>query len=176
MARVLRGQPRVQRSKRLVAWGFGPDILNQLVTASTKLLGSTSIVLVSPPATLVRVRGYVHLGLETTSAVSSGFAGAVGLALVNDDAFSQGINSLPGPFSDPNYSWIWHSFFDVRSLTATHADAVNAPGMDQRLDLDSKAMRKWNGTQTLILMLEASETGASNLRVNADSRILIMDG
>jgi len=164
------------RSRRSTDWGFGPDMLSQSVTASVKLLGTTSVTL-ADPATIVRIRGLLHLTLTGFAGAGEGFAGAAGIALVNADAFAQGINSIPGPLSDSNWdSWMWHSFFDVRSITGTIADGANAAGIDQRVEIDSKAMRKWDPADIMVLMTEFVESGNATVKVNADSRILVKNG
>jgi len=79
--------------------------------------------------------------------------------------------------SDSNWdSWMWHSFFDVRSITGTIADGVNAAGVDQRVEIDSKAMRKWDPADIMVLMTEFVESGNATVKVNADSRILVKNG
>jgi len=164
---------RTFRSKRNTDWGFGVDMLAQSLTISGKLLGTTSLSVVEQQ-TIVRIRGLIHLQLTSVDVVSAGFLGACGIGLVQNDAFSVGITALPGPQTDANWDgWMWHSFFDVRAVTATIADGANAVGVDQRLEIDSKAMRKWTADMTLILMVEVTESGTATLRVNGDSRILL---
>jgi len=160
-------------SKRNTDWGFGPDILAQSVTTSTKLLGTTSLT-IGEQATIVRVHGVLHLVLTTLGGAGEGFLGAAGIALVNSDAFAQGINSIPGPLTDSHWdSWFWHSFFDVRAATGTIANGVNGVCGTQRLTIDSKAMRKWDPAETLVLVAEFVESGTCAVSVNADSRLLL---
>ncbi len=173
VARRGRFQGQQTRVRRLTDWGFGVDMLNASLTASGKLLGTTSLT-VGAMQTIVRIRGLISLGIEAAGAISQGFAGAAGIALVNSDAFAAGTGSIPGPQSDANWdNWMWHSYFDVRTITATIADGVNAQAVHQRIEIDSKAMRKWDPAETLVLMVEATETGVSSLRVNCDTRILL---
>ena len=161
------------RTRRLTDWGFGPDMLNQTISSSTKVLGTTSLT-VAEQQTIVRIRGHLHLLLLTADAAGVGFLGAAGIALVNSDAFAQGVNSIPGPQSDANWdSWLWHSFWDVRSVTGTIADGANAAGISQRIEIDSKAMRRWEPAQTLIFMVEGTETTSAAVRLNMDSRMLL---
>ncbi len=173
MARPRQFAARSFRTKRLTDWGFGVDMLAQNLTSSAKLLGTTSLT-IAEQATLVRIRGLIHFLLVSAGSVGDGFLGAAGIALVNSDAFAQGINSIPGPQSDANWdSWIWHSFFDARAVTATITDGANAAGISQRIEIDSKAMRKWDPAETLVLMVEGTETGVANLQINCDTRLLL---
>ncbi len=80
----------------------------------------------------------------------------------------------PGPLTDAHWdSWIWHSFFDVRALTTTLADGVNAQAASVRLPVDSKAMRKWDPAETLVGMFEVVESGTAIITVSGDTRILL---
>ena len=173
MARHTRFPVRATGRRRQTDWGFGPDMLDQTVSSSAKLLGTTSLT-VSEGQTIVRIRGILSLVLQTAASAGDGFLGAAGIALVNSDAFAAGIGSIPGPQSDANWdNWMWHSFFDVRVNTSTITDGVNAFGAQQRIVIDSKAMRKWDPAETLVLMCEFTESGAASVNVNCDSRLLL---
>ena len=164
---------RVAGKARSTDWGFGVDMLAQTLASSQKLLGTTSLT-VAEQATIVRTRGILSLVLLTTNVAGGGFLGAAGIALVNSDAFSQGINSIPGPLTDSNWdAWLWHTFFDVRSVTATIADGANSNAANRQIQIDSKAMRKWDPAETLVLVVEGVETVSATLLVNCDTRILL---
>jgi len=174
MTRALRSRPFV-RSKRLTDWGFGVDMLDQSISATGKILGTTSLT-IGQTSTIVRIRGLLHVMITAASGIDEGYLGAAGIALVNTDAFGVGITAIPGPLTDAHWdNWMWHSFFDVRSITATIGDGVNSQSVSQRLIIDSKAMRKWDPAETLVLMVEGVESGTSILRVNGDSRILVKE-
>jgi len=173
MARQRAGFSRPFRTRRNTDWGFGPDMLDQVMTSSTKILGTTSLT-VSEQTTIVRIRGVLHLICETASGAGSGWLGAAGIALVNSDAFAAGVASVPGPLTDSHWdAWMWHSFFDVRAITATIGDGVNANAIQDRLIIDSKAMRKWDPAETLVLVVEGVETTSATLVMNGDSRMLL---
>jgi len=174
MPRAVRRFPSGNRGvQRHTDWGFGVDMLANTLSSSAKLLGTTSLG-VAEPVTLIRIRGMIHFILTLGDAAGSGFLGAAGIALVNTDAFSVGITAIPGPQSDAHWdNWIWHSFWDVRTATATIADGVNAAGVSQRIVIDSKAMRKWDPAETLVLMVEGTETTNAAVRINCDTRLLL---
>ena len=172
MARQRVGSVRQVRSRRNTDWAFGPDLVNQTISSSTKILGTTSLT-VSEQQTIIRCRGLFTVSLDSATA-GGGFLGAAGIALVNSDAFAQGINSIPGPFTDAHWdAWMWHSFFEVHGITATIADGVNAVSAMQRIEIDSKAMRKWDPAETLVFMAEGAEAGTAVARFNMDSRLLL---
>ncbi len=173
MALRHRGQFRTAGKKRLTDWAFGVDILNQTIDASEKILGTTSLT-TAEQQTIVRVHGVLHVTLITASVAGAGFLGAAGIALVNTDAFGQGINSIPGPLTDAHWdSWLWHSFWDVRALTGTIGDGANSGAAHQRIAIDSKAMRRWDPAETLVIMVEGVEVGAASATLNCDTRILV---
>ncbi len=161
------------RTRRNTDWGFGPDILETQLSATGKALGTTSLV-VTEQQTIVRIRGLIHVTLITAAAASDGFVGAAGVALVNSDAFGVGITAIPGPLTDAHWDrWMWHSFWDVRAITATIADGVNAASVSQRITIDSKSMRKWDVAETLVLMVEGIESGTSVVEFNGEMRMLL---
>ena len=165
-----RGQ---RATKRHTDWGFGPDMLNVAMSSSTKVIGTTSLT-IGEQQTVVRLRGLIHVNLLTATAAGDGFFGATGIAIVNTDAFNVGVTAIPGPFTDANWdAWIWHSFFDVRAVTATIADGVNANAVSQRIEVDSKAMRRWDPADTMVWLVEGTESGTASCEFNGDSRILL---
>ncbi len=124
--------------------------------------------------TIVRLRGFAHFIVTAATNAGDGYIGAAGIALVNTDAFNAGVASIPGPQSDANWdSWMWHTFFDVRSITATIADGVNAAAVSQRVEVDSKSMRKWDAAETLVLIVEGTENGTAVLQYAIDTRMLL---
>ena len=172
MARRTQFRSRIV-SRRSTDWGFGVDALNLGMSASTKILGSTSLT-ITEQQTIVRIRGIIHVVLTLATSATDGFLGACGIALVNSDAFAAGVASVPGPQSDANWdNWMWHSYFDVRAVTATLADGVNGPMASQRLVVDSKSMRKWDPAETLVLVLEGTESGVAAVEFNGDTRMLL---
>ena len=104
--------------------------------------------------------------------IGGGFAGAVGIGLVTDQAFAAGVASVPTPVTESAWDgWIYHRFFDTRAAsTATDTFA----GSFERWEMDSKAMRKWDEDMTLFAVTEVVEAGVCTLRVRADSRLLVM--
>ncbi len=149
-------------------------MLHQTASAGGKTLGTTSLT-VAEQQTIVRIRGIADVFLTAATVAGDGFLGAMGIALVNSDAFAAGIASIPGPQSDANWdAWIWHSFFSIHQLTATEADGSNASAAHQRIEVDSKAMRKWDPADTLVLMFERTLQGTgATLFMECDTRILL---
>jgi len=139
--------------KRLVQW-VGPAIQNVISVASG---GATlhSFFAFEEKATIVRVHG--QLMIKTSIAGNLNVTGAIGMAVVSDEAFLAGVGSIPEPFTDANWSgwFVWRSFaYDIRV-----ADATGVVLFPWHLEIDSKAMRKVGPQETVVVIVE-SQAGA----------------
>ena len=173
MAHARGFRPRTQ-SRRQTAWGAGPNAESQSLSATQSLIWTNgSVLALEQEVTIVRVRGYCNIILEATAAIGDGFSGAIGIGLVSSAAFAAGVASVPTPITEVDWSgWLYHKFFDLRSITATIADGVNSVACVQQFDIDSKAMRKQGSSMTLMGVVEVSESGTATAELNADTRIL----
>ncbi len=165
-----RSQPRRQTS-----WALGPESSAQNVASSTTQIWTVATVPVIEGLTIVRTRGFIRCLLTTVSAADSGFSGAFGIGVTNQNAVAVGVGSVPTPITDLDWDgWLWHSFFDVRSITATIADGANAVAMEWSMEIDSKAMRKLNDTETAVFgATEVTETGTAVMNIHAQCRQLV---
>ncbi len=168
-------QGRPQRSSRIKDWGLGPQTIADGFTGSGTNLWTTGTV-PGQNLTVIRTRGWIAYYLTVASAGLDGFRGASGICMVNEDAFNTGAGAVPDPLLDANSDlWLWHSFFDVRAITATIADGANAVGVVVRQEIDSKAMRKgFDPEMAMIGVTEVVETGTATLTVFADTRQLFL--
>ncbi len=171
-----RGRPfRSQgRRQRLTQWGPGRSAAEVLITSGTQVLwtlGST----VTEKATIVRIRGLAALTMTTSDAAGAGFFGAMGLAMVSDEALAAGAGSIPSPLTALDFPWVWHSFFDIRGNTATIADGVNAP-LKVLITIDNKGMRKQTPGQTLVGIIDQVESTNAVAELHSATRILDMLG
>jgi len=174
MTRSRRGFPLQTRSRRNTDWSFGPDSVDQTASASLSLLWSTGLQPTGDGFTLVRTRGALNMYLTVATAAGDGFSGASGLCIVTVDAFNAGVASLPDPIADAGSDiWFWHEFFDIHTLTTTLADGVNAVGAHVRIAIDSKAMRKMDGTMVIAGVTQFVERGTATVEHHADTRILV---
>ncbi len=121
--------------------------------------------------TLVRTRGIISVTLLTAASVGDGFIGAFGMVLVTTAAATAGVGSIPTPFTEAAWDgWFVHRYFDVRSGLA-------ADGSGQvRLEIDSKAMRKANEDESIVLVSETVETGTATAKFTGRIRLLSMAG
>ena len=164
-------RPSLGRSRRLTEWGPGPLASGIAVTSGSQLLWTAGSTVVDK-VTIVRIRGLVEIQLHTAAAVGDGFFGAVGFAIVSNEAFAAGAGSVPSPFTSPEFGWLWHSYFSVRAISATIADGVNAVAAVQRIEIDNKSMRKQSTSETLVGVIDQEELGTATAELNANCRIL----
>ena len=161
------------RSRIMTDWGIGPQAQN-LGHSSTAIALWSSGTTPAQNLTLLRTRGFVSYILTSAAAVGDGFLGASGIYMMTEDAFAIGATAALNPLSDANSDmWIWHSFFDVRAITATLADGVNAGSAVYKQVIDSKAMRKdFDPERVMVGVTGVIESGTAVMEVNADTRQL----
>ena len=166
--------PGRTRSKRSTAWGIGPNAVDMSFTGTSSQLLTTGVSLaVESRATIVRVRGALHLILTAATAAGDGFRGAFGMGIVSNKAFTAGVASVPTPLSQVSWpGWIVHRYFDIRALTGTLGDGANAESASLRLDIDSKGMRKFADDEIFVGVFEVVESGTAVLEVQGDTRQL----
>ncbi len=104
-------------------------------------------------ATVVRTRGPFAGRFVSVSGDQSAF-GALGIAIVNGEAFDAGVASLPTPVAEAgDDKWLMHRYWfaDVRFDTSPQQ-------IHSLIDFDSKAMRKTTSTDVLVAIIENSAT------------------
>ena len=153
---------RSQRGpKRQVTWIAPADQgFIAVATGAKVLIGSFDAAgsgLVKP--TIVRTRGQVTPRVGATGA-SAVIIGAFGMAVVSDRAFAAGVVSVPGPFTDASWDgwFVWRSF----SMSWDFDDATGIRFSTINMEVDSKAMRKVNDDETVVLVAE-SQSGAFDI-------------
>ena len=173
MANIRRSGFQHRGPRRPTDWGVGPSEIGTDRTSSQTFIWSTGT---TPAAnlTLIRTRGWVNYYLTAVDAIGSGFSGASGIYMMTEDAFLTGNAAALDPVVDANSDmWIWHSFFDVRAITATIGDGVNAQAVVQRQMIDSKAMRKeFDPERVMVGVTEIVEIGTCTMSVFAECRQL----
>ncbi len=174
---MARGRQFSGGRRRPVTWAIGPSSSQQLVSATGKILWTTSIVGAGEALerTIMRIRGGGLFSVHAATAAQDGYEVGLGIGLVSEQAFTAGAASIPGPLTDRDWDgWIWHSMTTCRASTATIADGVNSSPAAWRFEIDSKAMRKWDsGADALVGMLEVTELGSATAELQANTRLLL---
>jgi len=168
MARQFQSRSRFgQVARRSTSWLTGPQLVSTSISGPANTIGTTGLQILEDGTTLVRTRGSVLLRLSTTAGgTTDGMSGAVGIAMGSENAFGAGFASLMHPFNDSEWDgWIFHSFYHLNG-PATLGSAF------QRIDIDSKAMRKIAALDVLYLAIATVEVGTEVIQMIADTRML----
>ncbi len=158
MARIIRRSSFVRRvgPRRATQWGASAD-----TTGGTALAAATSqidqqfteaILQEVSPGTVQRVRGELWVVSDQVVATEQPF-GAIGFAVVSEQARAAGAASLPAPITNEDSDlWFVHQFWhtDIRVFDATGNNFNTAA----RYSFDSKAQRKFTEGEAIVVMIE----------------------
>jgi len=127
----------------------------QITAANADILlsGFTSAQLAAvnaADATLVRTRGAL-IGLSDQATAAEGGVIGFGIMFQNERARVAGSASCPRPLSDPDGGWFVHEILPWMSRSTTDVGQENA-GFERIID--SKAMRKVKGNDSMIFRIE----------------------
>ena len=155
-------------------WGDGVGSQSSLsLSASGNAFLGAGVVTTTSEVTLLRTRGLFTAKIITATAAGDGFFGAIGIGLTTLAAFNAGISSVPTPVTEVGWDgWLYHSFFGVHSALGNGA---GEPSLGMRIEVDSKAMRRFDAEQVLYAAIEVTEEGAATMDVFMDSRMLFQD-
>ena len=155
------------RSRRQTGWEEGPGTLTVHTPSSSSalILGNGQEALVDGQ-TIIRLRGYVELVLETAAAAGDGFTGAFGIGIASAPAFAVGITAVPTPITELEWEgWMWHQIFSVHSGVSSR-DRV-------AFEIDSKAMRKIGTDEVIYAAWEGTESGTVTSSIALGTRMLV---
>ncbi len=143
--------------KRAVQWVASVDS-----TGPTPLAAATAVLDQSfgfgEDATIVRLRGGLWVQSDQQTATETAF-GALGFAVVSDQALAIGITAVPTPITDEasDLWFLWEPF-------AAAVRFASGVGFDsnpmQHTVLDSKAMRKVNDGTSVVAVVENASASA----------------
>ena len=115
----------------------------------------------SDAATILRIRGHIQLSFDDLVVVGDRINMVVGVGIVSTDAFSAGAGSMPDPATDFSYPWLWLNEIQLINNNLVDDGAFGLTA--QRIEIDSKAMRKITGGQSLVMIGELTgDVGAPN--------------
>ncbi len=167
--RVVTARAGFVRGKRMATdWSASaPQTALTTIAASTNALLQVFTPIIGGE-TVIRIRGLFGWRTDQAAADEEQL-GAVGICKVSEPAATIGISAIPTPNTDAAWGgWIWHSyfasFFEFVSSTGVFADGLH------RIVIDSKAMRKFDEDDRLVLVVENS--AATGIRVADSFRIL----
>ncbi len=129
---------------------------NAVVAGNTAVLITTlnAAALALRPFTVIRTRGRIGVFSDQVIA-SESYGVAYGHAVVSSEASAIGVTAVPNPIADmASDLWYVHELISGRF---TFISGVGVEANDgQWKDFDSKAMRRVNGDQDLISIVEAN--------------------
>ena len=140
-------------------WFKGLEFLQVIGGAAAPvLLGSlNAAALALRPFTVVRTRGAIHLSSDQIAA-DEVYGAAYGQAVVSDQAAAIGVTAVPTPVTDDN-SDLWFVFeYMFGSFVFSDATGASESGITQTT-IDSKAMRKVQEGEDIVLVLERATNG-----------------
>ena len=158
MPRTNRTRSFAQRAKRRTAWfvAFSNDFLAVPANSKAGLNLNMAVADVLGAATLVRVRGEEVLFVTGTDDDDIGVG--TGLAVVPQNAVGT-VASLPGPLTDGDYPWLYHSLTHYRRETGV--DEFTPDLSITRSKIDSKAMRKIKAEEDVVWVIETSNAAGT---------------
>ncbi len=160
------------RSKRQLQWVGSADQGYVAIAAGATVIQQSNATLVG--STIVRTRGGFSI-LPDTFEVDKNIIGAIGIGLVSDQAFAAGAASVPGPWTDQDWSgWLYWSPFQYHWDVTTDIGrlVVGVAGAGAEV-IDSKAMRKVQANETVIVVVESQ---SSALQASVNFRMLLKLG
>ena len=156
MARRFTSRPRGRTEARKSLWiGITPTITTS-VTGGVITNALNAAALALRPFTIVRthLQFYAH---SDQAATSETYGGAVGMAVVSDQALAVGVTAIPTPITD-----LGSDLFFVHQMYWGEAHLFSAIGVEDLTGqgngwtVDSKAMRKVTDDQDLAIVLEST--------------------
>jgi len=170
MGRFVSRRPLPRGPRRQTSWtvGVGGGVLTAFSGTGNQFFGS-AIGPFGDGTTIVRIRGFIELILNTAVALGDGYTGAMGIGIVQTRAFTAGIGSMPNPEADDHWEgWMWHQYVHLHAPTAAQLSENR-----QIFEVDSKAMRKIGADMTLVGLISLTEVGDATLSAYLNSRVLV---
>ncbi len=164
----MRGKHQVRETLWL---GEAPSVTTLASASSATLISvSSAAILALRPFTVIRTVGFFAIRSDQTGA-SEVFDGAIGYAVVSDQAAAIGITAVPTPWTDIDSDlWYVHQMKMSRFLFVSGVGIENEQARGWQYE--SKGARKVNGDQDFVLVGETSAV-SSGCVIHHAARILI---
>jgi len=161
-------------SRRSTSWLDIEPVFNAFssgLAAITHVM--TAAELARRPFTVVRSFIHAHIVTDQTAADEEQF-GAIGICIVSSQAAAIGVTAVPTPVIDAASDlWLMHHWISASMTQASSIGFDAASG--QAYELASKAMRKCNDDQEIIIVAESSAVISEGFLLSEAGRILIKD-
>jgi len=159
---------RGRSTRRESTWlFFGPFSSTVTVAGGTLVASLNAAALAARPFTVVRMRFAVLAKSDQTAAVERA-AGAIGLAVVSDQATAIGVSAIPTPITDAG-SQLWF----MHQMLFSNLDAGDGTSL---YTIDSKAMRKVEVGEDIVAVAESGAgVFGDGMEILWGGRILVKD-
>ena len=159
-------------TRRETMWIGIAEASNTIATSSTATLSSSlnAAALALRPFTVVRTRGVLLTHSDQAAATEQQFLGFA-MAVVSDQAVAIGVSAIPTPITDRG-----SDLFFLYEEQLEHLEILSAVGFMSNAgrfkEFDSKAMRKVNDDQDVVIVKETSSISNGLINVSG-GRMLI---
>ena len=169
------------------SWEPGPETsgngASQAISVGGGSLAGTAVQATVDGLTLIRTRGELLIYLRLATASDHGFHGAFGIAKATTAAIVAGAASVPTPITEEGWDgWLYHWYFStfaagpIAMATAAQETAQNHSTVAAvRIEVDSKAMRKWDIDEGIYAAIEVLEVGMAEMSWAFNSRLLVKE-
>ncbi len=164
----------IRGARRATSWfDIEPAGVVLTVTGGTITHTMTATELAKRPFTVIRTHIFIHITSDQSAASENQF-GAFGACVVSSQAAAIGVTAVPTPSIDAASDlWFLHGWFASSLLFAS---AVGFDASDGRVfNYDSKAQRKVNDDQQIVLVAGLSGGVSSGIAVSIAGRMLIKE-
>ena len=138
---------------------LGPATSQIVLSLDTRLAVNASL---GNDFTIARIRGFFQLW-PTALTIDQALFGAIGICVVNGEAFDAGAASIISPWTESfDDRWMYHSYYGARFLLDEQGtDDTISSSQDVNMVIDSKAMRKVSHGDVLVAMIESANSAAT---------------
>ena len=162
--------PLVVGARRVSTWfQFQPITLTQASLGTATLVFSlNAAALALRPFTVVRTLFQYAVNSDQGASAETQ-SGAVGLAVVSDQSVAIGVTAVPTPITDmASDLWFAYSLFNQRSSSGGTAGQIGFT-----YELASKAMRKVDIGQDIIVVVESVSAISGGIQIHLGGRMLV---
>ena len=169
--RFTRTRGRLGSQRRESLWLFFPTSEVNLAAASTAVLGFSlnAAALALRPFTIVRTRLTWHTRSDQSAATEL-WGTSLGMCVVSDQASAIGVTAVPTPITDQGSDLFF--VYEENYGAMLVSTVVGFTDVGRRVEVDSKAMRRVNDDEDMVVTFENTAFTPSGANI-IGGRILI---
>ena len=141
----------VRARKRVMSWQGSLLDFSDIVVGTPQLVTVISEAILEnfPTPTLIRTRGRLAVLADTSS--TPGAFGVLTMGVIVVTAAAQTAGAVPTPSTDVGSDWLW---WNRAIVGAAAGDVIGEEVTIDRMDVDSKAMRKIGNNEVVVFVAE----------------------